>query len=64
VSGAHLLPDDKIFIRLLRFGPFDRRTRGGWRFGTKTISDQVVERLIASGRARRDGPRVYLVKTR
>jgi hypothetical protein len=54
---------DYQFLRLLRQAPFERRTRG-WRFGTKTISDQVVERLIASGRARRDGSRVYLVKTR
>jgi hypothetical protein len=57
---ATLLPDDKIFIRLLKFGPFDRRSRGGWRFGTKTISDQVVERLITSGRARRDGDRILI----
>lgn len=59
---ATLLPDDQIFIRLLKLGPFDRRMRGGWRFGTKTISDQVVARLIASGRARRDGDRIWLTE--
>lgn len=37
-------------LRLLEHGPFERRPRGGWRFGTKVISDAVVERLLASGR--------------
>jgi len=52
---------DLVFLRLLELGPFDRRSCGGWRFGTKTISDPIVERLIASGHARRDGDRI--VKT-
>jgi len=47
-----------IASRLIKLGPFDRRSRGGWRFGTKTISDPIVARLIASGRARRDGDRI------
>ncbi|WP_262048630.1 hypothetical protein [Bradyrhizobium sp. Bra78] len=38
-------------LRLLKLSPFERRTRGGWRFGTRRISDGVADRLIASGRA-------------
>jgi hypothetical protein len=53
-----MAPYDLVFLRLLELGPFDRRSRGGWRFGTKTISDPIVARLIASGRARRDGDRI------
>lgn len=34
---------------LLEHGPFERRPRGGWRFGTKVISDTAVESLLASG---------------
>jgi hypothetical protein len=46
---------DPRFLRLLRFGPFERRQRGGWRFGTKVISNAVVARLVLSGRARLEG---------
>jgi hypothetical protein len=49
------------FLRLLEFSPFERRPRGGWRFGTKVISDDVVGRLTASGRAFIDGDQVRLV---
>jgi len=42
---------ERYFLRLLQHGPFERRPRGGWRFGTKVISDAVVERLLAGGRA-------------
>jgi hypothetical protein len=45
-------------LRLLEFSPLERRPAGGWRFGARRISDAVVERLIASGRARRDGERI------
>lgn len=45
-----LSPYDYFFLRLLRMAPFEHRPRG-WRFGTKTISDQVVDRLVAAGRA-------------
>ncbi|WLB43048.1 hypothetical protein QIH93_21100 [Bradyrhizobium ottawaense] len=38
-------------LRLLKLSPFERATRGGWRFGTRRIGDGVVARLIASGRA-------------
>ena len=57
-----LTPYDPVFLRLLKLSPFERRPRGGWRFGTKVISDAVAERLIANGRARRDGNRIFLVK--
>jgi hypothetical protein len=48
----------RTFLRLLRLGPFERRARGGWRFGTRPIAEHVVERLIAQGLARRDGDRI------
>lgn len=44
-------PQDYYYLRLLALGPFQRRARGGWRFGTKVINDAVVERLLTSGRA-------------
>jgi len=40
---------DRSFLRLLELGPFERRPGGGWRFGTKIISDAIAERLLASG---------------
>jgi hypothetical protein len=43
---------DRSFLRLLQLGPFEaplRRLGGGWRFGTKIISDVIAERLFASG---------------
>lgn len=49
---------DAYFRRLLASAPFERRPRGGWRFGTKLISDAVVFRLIANGYAKVDGDRV------
>jgi len=45
--------------RLLQLGSFERRS-GGWRFGTKIILDQVVERLVDSGVARIEGDKVVL----
>lgn len=42
------------FRRLLDISPFQQRS-GGWRFGTKRISDVVIARLIESGAARVDG---------
>lgn len=50
-APKHTAYYDRDFLRLLRFGPFQRR-RGGWRFGTKVISDQIIARLTASGAAR------------
>lgn len=52
---------DYRFLALLRLAPFERRP-GGWRFGTKTIGDRIVDRLVASGRASSDGARVWLRK--
>ena len=40
---------DRSFLRLLELGPFERRLGGGWRFGTKIISDVIAERLLAGG---------------
>ena len=49
--------DDYRILRLLRMAPFEHRPRG-WRFGTKTISDQVIDRLVAAGKAVKDGDQV------
>ncbi|UQR62311.1 hypothetical protein LRP30_36995 [Bradyrhizobium sp. C-145] len=46
---------DRNYLRLLELSSFERRPRGGWRFGTKIISDAVVDRLLASGRAEISG---------
>jgi hypothetical protein len=54
-----LLAGDHRFMLLLGMGQIERRP-DGWRFGTRRIADQVVERLINSGRAVRDGDRVRL----
>lgn len=52
--------NQRYFLRLLEIGSFERRPRGGWRFGTKIISDAVVERLIACGRAEIFGTQLKL----
>lgn len=57
-GAGKLLQDDYRIIRLLRFGHFEKRANGGWRFGTKVIADRVVERLVAAGVARQSGERV------
>jgi hypothetical protein len=57
-----LLTDDYVLLRLLALGSFQRRPRGGWRFGTKVISDRKVARLVASRRAGSDATRVWLIK--
>ncbi len=57
-----LSTDDYRVLRLLRMSPFERRPRGGWRFGARCIADIVIERLIAAGRARRIGDRVTPVQ--
>lgn len=54
---------DFHLIRLLKLCPFVRRPRGGWRFGTKRISDDVVARLTASGRARIEGEKLILCRS-
>lgn len=52
---------DQFILRLLDTQPLERRARGGWRFGTRRISDRVVARLIASGRAEVVGEKLQLV---
>jgi hypothetical protein len=52
--------NEYYFLRLLRFGHFVRRPSGGWRFGTRVISDVVVDRLIARGQAVIVGDRLQL----
>lgn len=36
------------------------RRSGGWRFGTARIPDAIVERLLAAGKALRDGDELSL----
>ncbi|WP_456622174.1 MULTISPECIES: hypothetical protein [unclassified Bradyrhizobium] len=50
---------DYYFVRLLKLSPFERAPRGGWRFGTRRISDGVADRLIASGRAEIIGQQMH-----
>lgn len=52
---------ERLILRLLDIQPLERRARGGWRFGTKAIGEPIVERLIASGRARIEQDRLHLV---
>ncbi|MBR0950440.1 hypothetical protein [Bradyrhizobium canariense] len=52
--------NERYLLRLLEHGPFERRPRGGWRFGVKVISDAIVERLLASGRAEITGSQLRL----
>lgn len=54
-----LVDSDLRALRLLRSGPF-RLMQGGWRFGSARIGNGVVERLVASGQATRDGDKVSL----
>ena len=53
-----LFTSDLRFLQLLKFSPFEQHAAGGWRFGVRRISDSVVDRLIASGRARREAGRI------
>lgn len=48
-------------LRLLRLAPLERRA-GGWRFGARRISDQVVDRLVERGKVASDGTRAWLVE--
>lgn len=56
-------PDDRRIIVLLKHGSFEKRPKGGYRFGTKVIADHVVERLIAAGAAQREGERIVKGRT-
>lgn len=48
-SPRDLSPDRRAFSFLQR-GPLVRR-RGGWRFGSAKITDAIVARLVADGKA-------------
>jgi hypothetical protein len=61
ITAGPVRSDDRRFLKLLKFGPFERRPAGGWSFGTKLITDAPVARLIASRRAASDGNRVWLI---
>jgi hypothetical protein len=50
----------EFLLALLKLSPFERSPRGGWRFGTRRISDGVVANLIASGRAEMFGERLQI----
>ena len=52
---------DSRYLRLLQMGPFQRR-RGGWRFGTNRLDDEVVQRLVDDGRVVRIGSLIMLAR--
>ncbi len=45
-------------LSFLMRGSLVRRS-GGWRFGTARIPDAIVERILASGKAIRDGDQLH-----
>ncbi|QDW39029.1 hypothetical protein FFI89_018870 [Bradyrhizobium sp. KBS0727] len=51
---------DYTMLRLLKFAAFERHG-DRWRFGTRSIADSVVTRLVNAGRAERVGDRVQLI---
>lgn len=56
-TPADLSAERRAMSFLLR-GSLVRRS-GGWRFGTARIPDAIVERLVAGGKAIRDGDDLY-----
>ncbi len=50
---------EAMALRLLRFGPIERRPRG-WRFGALCFSDHVIDRMVANGLVEVVGDRVTL----
>jgi hypothetical protein len=50
---------DRRVLAFLRRGPLVRRSRG-WRFGTASVADVVVDRLVADGRAFRAEGQIFL----
>jgi hypothetical protein len=57
--GGLGLPPDQRALSFLARGPLELRN-GRWRFGTTTISDAVVERLLTRHMAIRAGDRIKL----
>lgn len=57
-----LPPNYYKYLTLLKRGAFERHHRSGWRFGTRKISDSVVDRLVDAGRAEIRGERVHLIE--
>jgi hypothetical protein len=55
-----LLQADIRTLRLMQYAAIERRG-DRWRFGTRTIGDGVIARLVASGRAASDGHRLQLI---
>lgn len=58
---SRLKTADFYYLARLRLGTFDRG-RDGWRFGTCRLTEHIVDRLVAAGRAKIDGDRVHLVE--
>jgi len=54
------LSAERRALSFLLRGSLVRRS-GGWRFGTARIPDAVVERILAAGRAVRDGDLIWPV---
>jgi hypothetical protein len=54
-----LLQADIRMLRLMEYAAIELRGER-WRFGTRTISEGVVARLIASGRVQMVGERIQL----
>lgn len=52
------LSAERRAMSFLMRGSLVRRS-GGWRFGTARIPDAIVERLLAGGRAVRDGNLIW-----
>ncbi|MCG2645583.1 MULTISPECIES: hypothetical protein [Bradyrhizobium] len=50
-----------IVLHLINSQPLERCARDGWRFGTKQISDALVDRLIASEGAENRGEQPQLM---
>lgn len=59
MKTAPLSQYDRRYLRLLKMAPFQRR-RGGWRFGTNRLDDDVVERLVRDGHVIQDGDLIKL----
>lgn len=54
-------PAVKRCLKFLRFGAIVRSGEV-WRFGMATIGDNVIDQLVADGRAMRDGNTIKLAK--